>query len=78
MVRIATDAVDLGADFFILVLMPPIMTVLWWLMSRATGAALQGGEMSPRSKRWADGNFWKFMIFLYIIGFSILIYAYLQ
>jgi len=60
------------------ILMPPIMTVLWWLMSRATGAALQGGEMSPRSKRWVDGNFWKFMIFLYIMGFSILIYAYLR
>jgi len=67
-----------GGFVFIFILMPPIMTVLWWLMSRATGAALQGGEMSPRSKRWVDGNFWKFMIFLYIMGFSILIYAYLQ
>ena len=60
------------------ILWPPIMTVLWWLLSRGTGAALQGGEMSPRTKRWVDGNFWKFMIFLYVVSFGMLAYAYLR
>lgn len=61
-----------------LVLMPPIMTCLWWLMSRAWGRAMQGGEMSPRTKRWVDGNFWRLMIFLYVMSFGMLAYAYLR
>jgi hypothetical protein len=64
--------------FLVLVFMPPILTGLWWMMSRGTGAALQGGEMSARSKRGVDGNFWRLLILLYVISLGIFLYAYFR
>jgi hypothetical protein len=48
--RMESPALPLGEQLALFVLMPPIGSCLWWLFSRGTAMALQGGQVSDRTK----------------------------
>ena len=55
-------------------LVPPIMTFLWYLLSRVWTGIL-GTSQSPRVKGWMRSGAWAIMGGLYAIGIVLLIYA---
>jgi hypothetical protein len=57
------------------VFLPPVGTVLWWLMSRGWALTVQGGTVSDRTKRRQKVEFVWVLIGGYLIMFSITIYG---
>ncbi len=60
------------SDIFI----PPVGTVLWWLMSRGWALTVQGGTVSEMTKRRQKVEFVVVLIGVYLLMFSITIYGY--
>ena len=42
----------------ILILAPPLVTVLWWLLSRGWATTVQGGNISERTRKRQSFEFW--------------------
>lgn len=57
------------------VVVPPIVTAVWWLMSSGWSNMMQGGEPTPRTKIWLSKGFWIVLGLLYLLMFGITLYA---
>lgn len=57
------------------VLVPPIGTTIWWLMSRGWVSTVQRGEVSETTKKRQKAEFWIILIVVYILMFGITIYG---
>ena len=71
----AQGAAPLSVQVFILVLGPPIMACLVWLLSRGWASGVQGGGVSERTKRRQKWEFWAVLVGFYVMGFGIVLYA---
>ena len=71
------SAAPLVAQFAILILGPPIMASLIWMMSRGWAHTAQGVAVSDRTKSRQRAEFWVVMAIMYAIGFGMAVYAWL-
>ena len=67
----------IGEQLAILIVGPPLMASLIWLMSRGWATSVQGGAASEKTKRRQKLEFWVVLIVMYVIGFSMAFYAWL-
>lgn len=65
-------------QLIILILGPPIMTILWWFASRGWATAVQGGAVSDKTKRRQKIEFYIVLIAMYAVGFGMVLYAWLK
>jgi hypothetical protein len=72
---IRPGAAPVPEQLAILILVPPIMAALVWIMSRGWAATVQGGVVSERTKRRQKIEFWALLIAMYLIGFGMFVYA---
>lgn len=70
-------AAPLGEQIAILILGPPIMAGIIWLMSRGWAMGVQGGSASERTKVRQKIEFWMVLVTMYVIGFGMALYAWL-
>ncbi len=68
-------ALPISQQFVIVIVGPPVMAALWWMVSRGYGEAVQGGSVSERTKSRQRRGFWIVLGLLYLVGFAILLYA---
>lgn len=69
-----TKGSGLLSDAVWVLLVPPVMTALWYLLARAwTG--LLGTANRPRVRGWTRSGIWIIMGGLYVIGIAFFIYA---
>jgi hypothetical protein len=59
-------------------LVPPIGTCIWWLMSRGWAGLVQGGTISGRTKKRQKWEFWVVLAGAYLLMFGITLYGYLS
>lgn len=62
----------------ILILGPPIMATLIWVVSRGWAMAVQGGTASEKTKRRQRIEFYAVLIAMYAIGFGMAVYAWFR
>jgi len=62
----------------VLLLGPPIMTLLWLLMSSGWAGLVQGGAVSDRTKKRQKWEFWVLLTAMYALGLGIIVYGYLK
>jgi hypothetical protein len=72
-----SGAAPIGEQLAVLIVGPPLMASLIWLMSRGWAASVQGGGPSEETKRRQKLEFWIVLITMYIIGLSMALYAWL-
>ena len=70
-------AAPLGEQPAILLVGPPVMAGLIWLMSRGWAIGVQGGSASERTKVRQKIEFWMVLVAMYVIGFGMALYAWL-
>jgi hypothetical protein len=68
----ASDAPSAVQQVAFVIMVPPIITALWWLGSRGWANIVQAGNVSERTKRRQKWEFWVVLIVVYIIvlGFA--------
>ena len=59
-------------------LVPPIGTFIWLLMSRGWAAMVQGGTISERTKKRQKWEFWVVLASAYLLMCGITLYGYLS
>jgi hypothetical protein len=62
----------------ILILGPPIMATLIWVVSRGWAMAVQGGTASDKTKRRQGIEFYVVLTAMYVIGFGMAAYAWFR
>ena len=62
------------SDVLWVLLVPPIMAFLWYLLARAWTGIL-GTTGSTRVRTWTNSGVWIVMGALYIVGIAFLVYA---
>ena len=70
-------AAPLGEQILTLIILPPIMASLVWLLSRGWAAGVQGGTISETTKQRQKLLFWFLVIFLYAVAIAIYGYSWL-
>ena len=65
---------QLLSDAIWVLLVPPVMTALWYLLARAWTGML-GTTDRPRVRGWMHSGLWIIMGGLYIIGIAFFVYA---
>ena len=70
-------AAPLGEQLAILIVGPPIMAGLVWLMSRGWAIGVQRGSASEKTRMRQKVEFWMVLIAMYVIGFAMALYAWL-
>ncbi len=55
---------------------PPVLTFLWWLMSRGWANIAQSGRPTTGTKIWMNKGAWILLGILYCLAFGITIYGY--
>ena len=73
-----SGAAPLGEQVLILVIGPPVMACLVWLLSRGWASTVQGGLPSERTKRRQKVQFWVVLVVLYIMALGVFLYAWLM
>ena len=63
-------ALPIGKQILLDVVVPPILTALWWLFSRGWANAIQAGDVSDTSKDRQGKGFWIVLAALYLIMFG--------
>jgi hypothetical protein len=71
------SAAPLGEQLAILILGPPVMAALIWLMSRGWAHTVQGEVVSDRTKHRQKMEFWIVLVVMYVLGFGMVLYAWL-
>jgi hypothetical protein len=69
------QASPLWEQILIFTLGPPVITCLWWLMSRGWAKGIQGSHVSDRTKRREKVGFWVLLCIMYAMGFAMFVYA---
>jgi len=67
-------AIPLYQQFLLDLCAPPIMTCLWWLMSRGWARTIQGSDVSEQTKHRQSKGFWIVLGSGYLIMFGGTIY----
>lgn len=62
------------SDAIWVLLVPPIMAFLWYLLARAWTGIL-GTTSSPRVRTWTSSGVWIVMGTLYVVGIAFFVYA---
>jgi hypothetical protein len=62
----------------ILILGPPIMTVLWWAAARGWALTVQGGTASQKTKKRQRIEFFMILVAMYAVGLGMALYAWLR
>lgn len=62
-------------QLFFITVAPPIMAVLIHFLSRGWAMTVQGGKISERTRKRQRLEFWGVLIFMYLMGFGMIIYA---
>ena len=57
--------------------LPPVVSGIWWVMSRGWAASIQGGTTSERTKQRQSTEFWAVLIMTYLLAFGFTVYAWL-
>lgn len=70
-------AAPLGEQLAILLVGPPIVAGVIWLMSRGWAIEVQGGSASERTRVRQKIEFWMVLVVMYVIGFGMALYAWL-
>jgi hypothetical protein len=70
-----SSALPLGEYIVLALLAPPIVSCLWFLMSRRRAEAIQGGKVSETTKKRQKIGFFVLLVSSYIIMFGIKIYS---
>ena len=65
----------LGEQIAAVLLTPPVITALWWLMSRGFASGVQGGDVTERTKKRQKIEFWVLLTVMYLIAFGMAVYA---
>jgi hypothetical protein len=60
------------------IVVPPIITLVWWLGSRGLALTLQGGAVSEKTRRRQKRRFWVLLALIYAVVFGMLLYARLR
>lgn len=68
----------LAEQLSILILGPPVMAGLIWLLSRGWATGVQGGSASDQTKSRQRVEFWVVLVIMYVIGFGMALYAWLR
>jgi len=68
-------AAPLSEQIFYDLIIPPVGTAIWWLLSRGWAATVQGGSVSETTKRRQKIEFFVILIAAYVLMFSITIYG---
>jgi hypothetical protein len=68
----------LGGQLAVLLLGPPIMAALWWLFGTAWSYVAQGGNPTPRTKKWTRKGFWILLVTMYAVAICMAIYAWIM
>jgi hypothetical protein len=69
-------ALPLGQQLALDVMLPPVMAVLVWLLSRGGANVFEEGHPSQGSLSWLRRSFWIQLAFFYCLAFGITGYAY--
>jgi hypothetical protein len=65
-----------ASDIAVLVVVfPPIMACLTWLLARGWAMGVQGGTVSERTKRRQRLEFWGLLVAMYLMEVALLVYA---
>jgi len=70
-----TAALPLGGQLAVLLLGPPIMAALWWLLGKVWCYVAQGGNPTPRMKKWTSKGFWILLASMYAVSICLAVYA---
>ena len=68
-------AAPLPEQLAILLVGPPIMAALIWLMSRGWALSVQGGSASEETKRRQKMEFWTALVVMYAIVIALVLYS---
>ena len=67
----------LTQQYLLDLVVPPIVTCIWWLLSRGTTTVFQGGKVSGRTKTWLSKGLVVVLVGTYVIMFGITTYIHL-
>jgi hypothetical protein len=70
-----TGTLPLSGQLAVLLLGPPIMAALWWMLGTVWSHVAQGGNPTPRTKVWASKGFWILLVTMYAIAIGMAIYV---
>jgi hypothetical protein len=70
-----SSALPLVGQVILFLLVPPIGSCVWWLFSRATARAIQGGMVSEATKKRERIGFFVVLFAAYLLMFGIKIYS---
>jgi len=68
-------ALPLSQQILLDVFVPPVETLVWWLMSRGWATVVQGGEVSETTRKRQRKIALALLIMAYVLMFSITIYG---
>ena len=57
-------------------LAPPVLAVLWWILSRGWAASVQGGSISQTTRRRQAVGFWLVLALAFAAMISVTLYGY--
>jgi hypothetical protein len=72
-----TGGLPFGGQLAVLLLGPPIMAALWWLLGSVWSYVAQGGNPTPRTKQWTSKGFWILLVTMYAIAICLATYAWI-
>lgn len=61
----------------VLLLTPPCVACIWWLMSRGWASSVQGGHVSSQTRSRQKFEFWLLILVLYLGLAFLFVYAHL-
>lgn len=73
-----SGAIPISQTILLDILLPPIGTCFWWLMSRGWAGMVQLGRPSETTKRRQNREFWAILIAAYLLMFGITAYSLLR
>lgn len=56
---------------------PTVIAGLFWLKARGWSSAVQGGEVTSRTRQRQSTEFWAVLVMSYLLAFGVTIYAWL-
>jgi hypothetical protein len=73
-----TAAGPIPEQIAFVLLLPPIVTLIWWTLARGWAYSVQGSDVSERTKKRQKWEFWVMLILIYGIVIVIAILAHLK